>query len=442
MIARGPIAALAVSLALLAGSCGAEEPIRIGVITDCEALLAAFSDVALAGSELPLLRRGASLAGAEPADGLNGASIADRPIELSFGCAPDATKGSVEVRRLVEEERVDLIVGSNFPSIARAFVGYASLQPAVTFLIPEGEQLSHLDPGLNVFRFSPTFAQQNAGLGAYAYSELGWRRATTITNADSWSWGYQAAFVSEFCSLGGEIVDRVWLDTFPENVPDRLAAVPTEGVDGYYLAVDSYSAGVFLEQQSDRAVDLGSRVIAGGVSFPLDQNVAAKLGDGLVGLVTGGDLPYAAPSPPFGNYVAEFERTFPELGGLAGATAHYFDLPYHNALEAVLRGLEAVDGDLSDGQRRFRAALAEIELDAPNGHIRLDAHRQAIAPTYLHQVTANDGGALSFRQLRTIENVDASFAGRLSPEGPEPSRSTPSCEPGNPPAWVSSTDEG
>ena len=50
MNARGPIAALAVSLALLAGSCGAEEPIRIGVITDCEAFLAAFSDVALAGS--------------------------------------------------------------------------------------------------------------------------------------------------------------------------------------------------------------------------------------------------------------------------------------------------------------------------------------------------------------------------------------------------------
>jgi len=437
MTARSPLAALAVSLALLGSSCGGEAPIRIGVITDCEGFLAAFNDVALAGSELPLIRRGATLTGAGPGQGVEGASIAGRPIELFFGCAPDATRGSVEIRRLVEGEGVDVLVGSNFPSIGRAFVQYASLQPDVTFLIPEGEQLSHLAPGPNVFRFSPTFAQQNAGLGAYAYGELGWRRAVTIGTADSNSWGYNAAFISEFCSLGGEIAERVWLDTFPENVPDQLSAVPSDGVDGYYLAVDSYSAGVFLEQQSELSTGLADRVIAGGNSLFLDQSVAARLGDGLVGVVTAGDLPFASPPAGFSEYGSEFESIFPELAGLAGFAAHSFDLAYHNAMEAVLRALEAVDGDLVDGQRRFRAALAEIELDAPNGPIRLDANRQAIAPTYLHQVSANDGGALSFQQLRAIEEVDAGFSGRLSPEGPAPSRSTPSCEAGNPPPWAS-----
>ena len=436
MTGRSALTMLVASLALLAGSCGGEEPIRIGVLTDCEGFLAAFSDVALAGSELPLIRRGAALAGSGPGEGVEGASIGGRPIELSFGCASDATSGSVEARRLVEGEHVDVVVGSNFPAIGRALVHYASLQPGVTFVIPAGEQLNHLDPGPNVFRFSPTFAQQNAGLGAYAYGELGWRRAVTVGVADGFGWGYQAGFVAEFCSLGGEIVDRVWLDTFPENVPDRLAGVPTDGVDGYYIAVDGYSAGVFLEQQSELSSELADRVIAGGTSLTLDQAVAARLGDQLVGLVAAFDVPFASPPPAFGEYGSEFARTFPELAGLAAGTAHYFDLPYYNAMEAVLRALEEVDGDLSDGQRRLRATLAHVELDAPNGHIRLDENRQAISPTYLHRVAGNEEGALTFEPLRTIEEVDASFGGRFGPGDPPPSRVEPSCEQGSPPAWA------
>jgi branched-chain amino acid transport system substrate-binding protein len=436
MTVRALITGLVASLALFAGSCGGEEPIKIGVLTDCEGFLAAFSDVALAGSELPLIRRGAALAGAGPEDGVTGAVIAGRPIELSFGCASDATNGSVEVRRLVEGEHVDVVVGSNFPAIGRAFVDYAALQPGVTFVIPEGEQLNHLVPGPNVFRFSPTFAQQNAGLGAYAYAELGWRRAVTVGAADGFSWGFQAGFVAEFCSLGGEIVDRIWLDTFPENLPDRLAAVPSDDVDGYYIAADPYAAGVFLEQQSERSTELAAQVIAGGNSLFLDQAVAARLGDSLVGLVTAANLPLPSLIPAFDEYGSEFAGAFPELAGLAGGTAHYFDVPYYNATEAVLRALEAVDGDLSDGQGRFRAALAGVDLDAPNGQIRLDENRQAISPTYLVRVSGNQDGALAFEPLRTIAEVDASFGGRFGPGDPPPSRVEPSCEQGSPPAWA------
>ena len=52
-------------------------------------------------------------------------------------------------------------------------------------------------------------------------------------------------------------------------------------------------------------------------------------------------------------------------------------------MEAVLLALEAVDGDLSE----LPAALAGTDLDAPNGHIRLDGNRQAVGTNYLQQVT-------------------------------------------------------
>jgi branched-chain amino acid transport system substrate-binding protein len=438
MTPRGALLTLTAALALATGSCGGgRDPIRIGLLADCEGFVAAFYDVTLAGAELPLLRRGAEQAGRRPTDGVTGVEIGGHPLELSFACAAEATKGTIEVRRLVEGEGVDLLVGPNILPTGAVIVDYARRRPEVTFVVPSwGEALAHLDPGPNVFSLAPTNAQLNAGLGFYAYEELGWRRARTIAHADAPSWGYQAAFVAEFCSLGGEIVDRVWLDTLPEDTPARLAEVPTDGVDGFFIALDAYSAGLFLERFANTGGDLAREVVAGGDSLALDPAVAARLGGRLVGLVKADGLPFDSPSPAFTAYTAEFERAFPELAGTASAGGHTFDIAFERAMEAVLRALEDVDGDLSDGQRSFRAALARVELDSPTGRVHLDEHRRAIVPVYLHEVEKNEKGALSFRPLRTIKNVDASFGGRFDPGAP-PSRTEPPCERGNVPPWAS-----
>ena len=65
-------------------------------------------------------------------------------------------------------------------------------------------------PAPNFFSFHADGAQWSAGAGSYAYRELGWRRAVTITDDhDMFNWSQTAGFVAEFCSLGGTIVKRV-----------------------------------------------------------------------------------------------------------------------------------------------------------------------------------------------------------------------------------------
>ena len=46
------------------------------------------------------------------------------------------------------------------------------------------------DPPPNYFRFAPTGAQTTAGLGTYAYRDLGWRRAVVV--AEDWYPGWEA----------------------------------------------------------------------------------------------------------------------------------------------------------------------------------------------------------------------------------------------------------
>ena len=78
------------------------------------------------------------------------------------------------------------------------------------------------------------------------------------------------------------------------------------------------------------------------------------------------------------------------------------------------------------------AALAKVELDAPNGHIRLGRNHQAIQPSYLVRLRTWNIG----RPYRTIPNVESTFGGYFKPNDPPPSKTTPACHKHNPPPWA------
>jgi branched-chain amino acid transport system substrate-binding protein len=425
----------AAALALLAAaSCGgARQTVRIAVFADCDGILAGTYEVSVAGAEFPLLRRGGKLAGAHPSDGVKGVTVGGKRIELVMGCGGETTSGAVELRRLVESERAQIVVGPAIVPLGIVTAQYARHQPGVTFAITSWEVLTSLDPAPNVFRFTGGYAQGEAGLGSYAYHELGWRRAVTITYPDAFGWGWAAGPIAEFCSLGGDIVDRVWLYDSPEKLAQKFARVSTKGVDGYFLMTNGDVAGMFLEQLAKRVPFPGRKVVSSAAAATgLDPGVIARLGKRLVGIV----LAWDSPGPNSGRYMAAFRRAFPALADTADTNFHLFDIYYQNAMEAVVRALDAVHGDLSHGQRRFRQALAKVQLDAPNGHIRLDANRQAIGPTYLFQVDGYKNGMLQYRILKTVQNVDASFGGHFGPGDPTPDRTQPRCTHGHPPPWA------
>ncbi|HET8968268.1 MAG TPA: ABC transporter substrate-binding protein, partial [Gaiellaceae bacterium] len=240
-------------LAALCVSCAQPtDPIRIGVLADCEGAVGGLYDVALGGAELPLLQRGARLAGARPANGIEGIEIGGRRVELVLGCAAEQTDGAVELRRLVESEGAEIVLGPNWVPLGLVTTEYARHRPDVTFVVTSLEVLTHLSPGPNVFRFNLGFAQATAGLGAHAFRDLGWRRAVAIAPRDPAGFGFQAAPVAEFCSLGGTIADRVWLDIDPVRMRSQLErAAARDDVDGFFFLASGPEAGIFLEHLAE-----------------------------------------------------------------------------------------------------------------------------------------------------------------------------------------------
>ena len=406
------------------------------MLSDCEGLVSFLYEPTLAAAELPLLERGAKPLGDQPSAGIAGAEVAGRKVELIMGCAGTSSSSAVEeARRLVEHEGVRILIGPGLTE-GNAVKDYAKSQPETAFVAASviAQSATLRDPAPNFFSFYLDETQVSAGLGGYAHG-LGWRRAVIVADDHPAMWGYAAGIVAEFCALGGEIVKRIWAPATAS--PSAVAnAMPTQGVDGiFYVSSGGRILTFLLKTLPLLRGGLADKVVGNASPF-VDPSIA--LGSRLVGAVyaTGGTS--SSPTGPGAEYVARLARAFPKIYSFTGllAPTNGFGLGYYNAMQAVLAALERVDGDLSEGERRFMSELAKVELDAPNGRVRLDAHRQAIAPNYLNRLEKGSQGQVVARTFKTIADVEQTFGGLFGPGSPPPGRDVPACSPGKPPPWA------
>ena len=154
------------------------------------------------------------------------------------------------------------------------------------------------------------------------------------------------------------------------------------------------------------------------------------VGDQLEGLVGGSPVPLGGTDADWTEYVDGFTKQFPDVPGDSLFTVLYYD-----GMEAILQGLDQVNGDLSDGSKAFQQALATLEPTFPNGKVTLDDNRNSIQPAYVVQIV-KDGGDLGFKVVKTIDQVDQTFGGLFSASSPDPSRDEPATATGSPPPWA------
>jgi branched-chain amino acid transport system substrate-binding protein len=114
-------AAAAILAVVLAGGATAQQPVKIGLLTTLEGPFAAGGQDAMRGAELAVTQRGGMVAG--------------RKIEIikaSSDAKPDVAVNAT--RKLVEQDKVDIMVGPLFGSEGIAVKNYSKTQPNITFI--------------------------------------------------------------------------------------------------------------------------------------------------------------------------------------------------------------------------------------------------------------------------------------------------------------------
>jgi branched-chain amino acid transport system substrate-binding protein len=428
------IAAAVLTAALLGAGCSADRaPVRVGVLLECTGLLVGSRDSVLAAVSLPLLERG----GSRTSELVTG-SAGGRRIELVPTCTEFTYphKLVLATRRLVEVDGVDAVVGPIGGGESVVFRDLARRFPDVTFLASEmGAQETTLrDPPPNYFRYAPTGPQTTAGLGTYAYRDLGWRRAVVV--AEDWypGWEGAAGFVAEFCALGGNVVERDWYTLFGSD-PRKAARRHAATADGVLVIATSGFQVPYLTAYVGMAKPARERLLLTGAAF-LDPTALQPPGVDLSGVVISGAAPRATGSDVMRRYREAFAREFPELP--PGVGEGMVELPAYAAVEALVEALDETDGDLGRGQAELRRTLAGLVLDVPQGAVRLDRNRQSSQAIYLERIEPRTPGATPrTRLVRRIDGVDQTFEGIFGPRTPAPSKTDPTCGRRPAPPWAS-----
>ena len=411
------LAASALSAVLAAGAAQAQaqEKLKIGVLATLEGALTTLGEDALRGLEVAMRQAGRKAGGREI-----------EIIMVATNASPDsAIRG---IRKLVEQDRVPLVIGPVSGSEGIAIRDYSKTQPGVTVIngTSAAMETTYVTPSENFFRFNTQGAQWMVGVGDYIYNVKKYRKIAAL--AEDYSFPYTQLFglTLEFCQLGGQITERHWVPLGTKDFASIIAKLP-EDVDAIYLGLGGGDAVNFLNQYTQAG---GKAKMIGG-SIMVDQTVLSSKGAAkraLIGTPTGGPHADTWDNPKWQEWVKAYQAAFPadkrfQSPSLTGTN-------YYNATNALFAALNTVNGDLGDGHKKLRATLSAMVIDAPNGRIRLDDKRQAIGPNFVTEVVEAPNGELTNKMVKVIPEVrqtlgfdEAAFA-KLG----LPSRTNPECK--------------
>lgn len=368
--------------------------IKIGLLSTLEGPFAPFGEAANMGTKVALLEKGGKLDGTGPRDGVSGAKVGGKEIELVVESSDATPDVAVEAaRRLVEQNKVDAVVGPLSGDEGIAIKNYAKQHLDTTFVNgSSGAQNTTLrDPAENFFRFSTDGAQWMAGLGKYAAGELGYKTVATVGEDYSFPYDQVGGFMTEFCGAGGRVTKKIWTPLGTKDYASYIAQIPKD-VDAVYVALGGADALNFTKQFDEFT---GRKLPLLGGSITVDGAIIKGLGDRVEGTVSAGPVA-VLDTPAYMEYATALKKYFPKAGppGL-------FDLGYYVNAKSLLMGLDKAGGDVAGNDEKLREAMSSLRWDTPVGPVELDENRQAISNNYLFKVTDGQSQLLS-----TVENVN------------------------------------
>jgi branched-chain amino acid transport system substrate-binding protein len=381
--------ALAAVIAVVAGTADAQQVVKIGLLATLEGPFAAGGQDGMRGAELAVKQRNGMVAGKKI-----------EIIKASSDAKPDVAVNAT--RKLVEQDKVDIMVGPLSGSEGIAVKNYSKSQPGTTFINgSSGAQATTLtDPSPNFFRFNTEGAQWMVGLGDYALKTKGYKKMALIAEDYAFPYSQVQGFMTEYCKAGGRVTHKAWVPLGGKDYSSVIAKLPGD-VDALLVVLGGSDAVNFLTQYEQAG---GNKPMVGG-SITVDQtvlNFKGKRRESLLGTPSAGPIADSYDTPEWKKFVADYKANFKD----GFPSPSLFAYVYYINMKAALDGLEAVNGDLSGGQAKYREALKNLKLQTPTGVVTLDENRQAIGTTFVTEVAAGPDGVYYNKVVKVVPNVN------------------------------------
>ena len=288
-----------------------------------------------------------------------------------------------KLRKLVETEGVDFIVGPISSAVALAIRDYVHRQ-SVPLLVPAAFTRVLTSPqqaSPNIFRLSDTTDQANYPMGAWLMRNTPHRKALVMAADFAGGRHSVEAFMAGLRDAGGEIAGEIYPPFDTEDFGPYLRRAAMIGADAVYAWFAGADAIRFVRQYRETGLELP---LFGHSALTADT-ILSRMGDAALGIVSTGAYTPALETPENRAFVRDYDAAYGSL------PSRYSECGWIAAGLMTLVARE-LNGDLRDAAKvRDTLKNALPRLKPPRGAMRFDAYRQAVTPIYITRTEKHAG---------------------------------------------------
>jgi len=353
--------------------------IKIGFLYPVTGVFAAPGKYMQEGLELYLKEHGGMLGG-EKAEVI----VADDQGNPSIGLT--------QLRKLVEQDHVDVIFGPLSAAVGSAIVPYIDEHKiAAVYPIVSSDDLTQRTPSPYIVRTEWTSSQPTHVLGYYAYKTLNYRKVATIAYDFNFGWESIAGFVDTFQRLGGKVTKQIWTPLVTSDYSPYLSALPRD-VDAVMCSYSGAAAVNFIKQY--KAFGLKAPLLCQGNTS--DESTLQASPDA-VGMITALQYSASLKTPVNARFVGAYIRAY-------GHEPSYYAEGTYVGAEYLDHGIFITHGNTSDALAFVRAMRGLRVTDAPRGPVHFDDRGNPVQAIYIRRVESHNGG-LQNVVITTFQNV-------------------------------------
>lgn len=315
----------------------------------------------------------------------NGNQIAGRPVQVIR--AESQAKVDVfqsETRRLIETQKVDLILGPLNSGIAASAEEWMHQQPTVWVIWEVGTVQYY--PGPNAVRsVASSWHHAFPAIGKYMAEKQGIKQAVTIGLDYAAGRDFVEGEVKNvFPAANISLAKQFWVPVGSADFGPVISQIPT-GQDVWITgALWSADAVRFMQQATDFGLKSRVKMIAFPAAFAVDDVGMDTLGSAAEGMYVYNEMPAPDfPHPEYQKFVTAYKQKF-------GVPPGYSSKAYVTYLQ-VKQAIESLNGRTDDRQALVRALRQP--LDVHFDKITFDECGNAVRSLFLKQIKMVEGKA-------------------------------------------------
>lgn len=367
------------------GSAGEAKVIKVGFLSPVTGPLAAIGTEMKQGWELYWKEHGTT-----------SGNFAVNTVYEDDGGNPDTALS--KAKRLVEDEKVDVVVGPLAANTALVVSDYLIQQGVPNFHpVTAADDITQRNANPLVIRVGAmTGSQPNYVAGQWAYDQ-GYRKAITLCSDYAFGWENCGGFVRTFTAAGGEIVNQLWNPLGTPDFSPYATQIASSGADVAFIGSSGGSDGInFMRAYDDFGLADKVEVIAN--CCLLDQSTLSEVGESALGLKSVSYYAEGLDTPAMHKFSKLYDENYGGIPSLYVANSYVTARVFAEALKSI-------EGKNIDPEGLVLAARSVNLEDTVFGPRKIDERNQPVGNVYVNEVQKRDDGKYWNVVKETFENV-------------------------------------